>query len=277
MSFVLRKQLYLYLLLLLVVVTAMIALRHTINRAARPPASPRDYPEIMASGELRVVTDYNSIGYYVSGDSAIGFQLEMMQALEKEWGVKVQLTLENNLDDNLEGLHYQRYDLVARNIPVNAQLKDIFSFTLPLMLNKQVLVQRKALYNDSIDPIRQQLDLAKKTIYVAKDSPAMLRLSNLSHEIGDTIFVEEHPTYEAEQLVMMVAAGDIDFTVCDEKLALRLAKSLEEIDVVTDIGFTQFEAWAVRRDSPLLLDSLNSWLGRFKGTKAFRAIYDRYY
>ena len=89
--------------------------------------------------------------------------------------------------------------------------------------------------------------------------------------------MEEHPTYEAEQLVMMVAAGDIDFTVCDEKLALRLAKSLEEIDVVTDIGFTQFEAWAVRRDSPLLLDSLNSWLGRFKGTKAFRAIYDRYY
>lgn len=259
------------------VVTTMIALYLSIRRGERPPSSPRDFQEIVESGELRVVTDYNSIGYFVAGDSATGFQLEMMRALEKEWGVKVQLTLENSLEENLEGLHFHRYDLVARNIPVNAKLKDDFAFTIPITLNKQVLVQRKRIYNDSIDPIRQQLQLAKKTIYVAKESPAILRLANLSHEIGDTIFVEEDPVYGAEQLVMMVAAGDIDFTVCDEMLALRLAKTIEEIDVVTDIGFTQFEAWAARRDSPLLLDSLNSWLERFMKTKTYKTIYNRYY
>lgn len=272
-----KKQLFLYLLLLVAAIVAMVWLRNVINRTTKPPSAPRDYREIMASGELNVVTDYNSIGYYVSGDSTQGFQLEMMQALEEEWGVKVRLTLENNLDENLKGLLYHRYDLVARNIPVNSQLKDKFSFTNPFTLNKQVLVQRKAAYNDSIEPIRQQLKLAKKTIHVAKDSPAILRLNNLSHEIGDTIFIREDPTYEAEQLVMMVAAGDIDFTLCDEKVALRLAKILPEIDVETDISFTQFESWAVRRDSPVLLDSLNSWLDRFRNTEAFARIYDKYY
>ncbi len=272
-----KKQLFLYLLLLVAAIVAMVWLRNAINRTTKPPSAPRDYREIMASGELNVVTDYNSIGYYVSGDSTQGFQLEMMQALEEEWGVKVRLTLENNLDENLKGLLYHRYDLVARNIPVNSQLKDKFSFTNPFTLNKQVLVQRKAAYNDSIEPIRQQLKLAKKTIHVAKDSPAILRLNNLSHEIGDTIFIREDPTYEAEQLVMMVAAGDIDFTLCDEKVALRLAKILPEIDVETDISFTQFESWAVRRDSPVLLDSLNSWLDRFRNTEAFARIYDKYY
>jgi membrane-bound lytic murein transglycosylase MltF len=273
----LKKQLFLYLLLLVAAIVAMVWLRNAINRTTKPPSALRDYREIMASGELNVVTDYNSIGYYVSGDSTQGFQLEMMQALEEEWGVKVRLTLENNLDENLKGLLYHRYDLVARNIPVNSQLKDKFSFTNPFTLNKQVLVQRKAAYNDSIEPIRQQLKLAKKTIHVAKDSPAILRLNNLSHEIGDTIFIREDPTYEAEQLVMMVAAGDIDFTLCDEKVALRLAKILPEIDVETDISFTQFESWAVRRDSPVLLDSLNSWLDRFRNTEAFARIYDKYY
>ncbi|WP_294070108.1 transporter substrate-binding domain-containing protein [Proteiniphilum sp. UBA1028] len=273
----LKKQLFLYLLLLVAAIVAMVWLRNAINRTPKPPSALRDYREIMASGELNVVTDYNSIGYYVSGDSTQGFQLEMMQALEEEWGVKVRLTLENNLDENLKGLLYHRYDLVARNIPVNSQLKDKFSFTNPFTLNKQVLVQRKAAYNDSIEPIRQQLKLAKKTIHVAKDSPAILRLNNLSHEIGDTIFIREDPTYEAEQLVMMVAAGDIDFTLCDEKVALRLAKILPEIDVETDISFTQFESWAVRRDSPVLLDSLNSWLDRFRNTEAFARIYDKYY
>ena len=201
----------------------------------------------------------------------------MILALEKEWGIKVNLFLENSLDENLEGLLTMRYDLVARNIPVNIKLKDTFAFTNPITLNKQVLVQRKQEYNDSVEPIRQHLDLAGKTIRVANDSPVILRLNNLSHEIGDTIFIVEDPTYETEQLVMMVASGDIDFTVCDEKMAIQLSKVLPEIDIETDISFTQLESWSVRKDSPVLLDSLNSWLDRFKTTPAFKRIYRKYY
>ena len=51
---------------------------------------------------------------------------------------------------------------------------------------------------------------------------------------------------------MMVAGGDIDFTVCDEVLARKLAKEMPEIDVDTDISFTQLESWAVRKESPVL-------------------------
>lgn len=272
-----RKRLYLYLLLLIVAVVVMILLRTGIKTSRNILSAPRDYSEIIASGELNVVTDYNSIGLYVSGDSLQGFQREMILALEKEWGIKVNLFLENSLDENLEGLQTMRYDLVARNIPVNIQLKDTFAFTNPITLNKQVLVQRKQEYNDSIEPIRQHLDLAGKTIHVAGDSPAILRLKNLSHEIGDTIFIVEDTTYETEQLVIMVASGDIDFTVCDEKMAMRLARVLPEIDIETDISFTQLESWAVRKDSPVLLDSLNSWLHRFKATATFRQIYRKYY
>lgn len=237
----------------------------------------RDYAQIEQSGVLNVATDYNSIGYYVSGDSVMGFQYEMMRALEKAWSVKVHVFLENSLDDNLKGLLTQKYDLVARSIPVNTELKGTFAFTQSIILNKQVLVQRKALYNDSIPPIRQHLDLGKRVIYVPEDSPAMLRLKNLSHEIGDTIYIRQNTTYEAEQLVMMVASGDIDFTVCDQKVAKQLAERFPEIDIETDISFTQLESWAVRKDAPVLLDSLNAWLNRFRETKEFRKIYERYY
>jgi membrane-bound lytic murein transglycosylase F len=37
-----------------------------------------------------------------------------------------------------------------------------------------------------------------------------------------------------------------------------------EIDVETDISFTQLESWAVRKESPILLDSLDSWLSRYR-------------
>jgi len=78
-------------LLLVIAVATMIGLRYAMNRSQKPPSTPRDYNEIMASGELNVVTDYNSIGYYVSGDSTHGISAGMIRALEKEWGMRVHL------------------------------------------------------------------------------------------------------------------------------------------------------------------------------------------
>jgi ABC-type amino acid transport substrate-binding protein len=104
-----------------------------------------------------------------------------------------------------------------------------------------------------------------------------LRIRNLSHEIGDTIFVKEDPTYGQEQLAMMVAAKEIDYAVCDEIVAARVARSIPEIDYSTLIGFTHLEAWAVSEKSPILLDSLNVWIKEVKKTKEYTKIYQKYY
>lgn len=270
-----KKTLIVYVALLLMTVYLMVVL-FTRSKESQT-VLPRDFSDIENSGELNIVTDYNSVGYHVSGDTIAGFQYELIKALERDWKLKVNVFLENSLEENLSGLQQGKYDVVARNIPVNTQLREQFNFTESINLNKQVLVQRKLAFNDSIAPIRQHLDLAKKTIHVHKDSPVILRLQNLSHEIGDTIFIVENARYETEQLVMMVAGGDIDFTVCDEVVAKQLSEQLPEIDVETDISFTQMESWAVRKDSPVLLDSLNGWLARFLKSREFRKMYGRYY
>ena len=49
------------------------------------------------------------------------------------------------------------------------------------------------------------------------------------------------------------------------------------IDINTAISFTQFYSWGVSKQSPVLLDSLNTWLERFKKGKEYRKIYKRYY
>ncbi len=271
------RRLTIYFILLFLAILAMVLLWRSMNRSREWTGAERDLYEILESGELNVVTDYNSIGYFVSGDTVQGFQLELMNALEEEWGIRVNLFLENSLEDNLNGLNQQRYDLIARSIPVNTELRGRVAFTVPITINKQVLVQRKAEFNDGIEPIRQHLELAKREIHVARHSPAILRLNNLAQEMGDTIFIVEDPTYEVEQLVIMVAAGDIDFTICDEKVAMQLMSAMPEIDIETDISFTQLESWAVREDSPVLLDSLNSWLTRFKKTSRFQQIQEKHY
>jgi membrane-bound lytic murein transglycosylase MltF len=75
----------------------------------------------------------------------------------------------------------------------------------------------------------------------------------------------------------MVARGDIDYAVCDQRIA-EIAKSrFPEIDIKTDISFTQLQSWAVRKESTILLDSLNSWFGTIRDAGLYDRIYKRYY
>lgn len=75
----------------------------------------------------------------------------------------------------------------------------------------------------------------------------------------------------------LVAHGDIDYAVCEESIARAAADSLPQIDINTAISFTQFYSWGVSKQSPVLLDSLNAWLERFKKGKEYQKIYKRYY
>ena len=77
--------------------------------------------------------------------------------------------------------------------------------------------------------------------------------------------------------MIMVAKGDIDYAVCGQQIARMTQKNLPEVDILTDVSFTQLQSWAVRKDSPVLLDSLNSWLQQIKNSGLYDQIYKRYY
>ncbi|MDU1889257.1 MAG: transporter substrate-binding domain-containing protein [Dysgonomonas sp.] len=269
----LKKKVYI-IFLVAVVVLALSWILLTIDKR---PDQTRDYPQIEASAVLNIVTDYNSVGYFVSGDTLAGFNHDLIQLLQLQVPFKIEVQLEAGLNKSIEGLKAGKYDILARNIPITSEMRDSLSFTDPVAQNRQVLVQRKKTYNDEIEPLRSHLNLAKKTLYVPANSPAILRIRNLSHEIGDTIFIKEDSIYGSEQLIMKVAAKEIDYAVCDEKIASRVAQSLPEIDHSTLIGFTHLEAWAVNSQSPILLDSLNVWIRRIKDTPEYDKLYKRYY
>ncbi|MDR0412388.1 MAG: transporter substrate-binding domain-containing protein [Dysgonamonadaceae bacterium] len=224
----------------------------------------RDYPEIKSSGILNIVTEYNLIDYYVSGDSVAGLQYSLCKYLEQCSGLKVKIHLENNLNTCISRLENNDFDVIARHIPVTTESKNRFVFTVPIARSKQVLVQRKASGNDSTAYIHTQIDLANKTLHVPKNSPVIFRLENLSEEIAEPIHIEEISDYTAEQLIYMVSDGYIDYAVVDNEIARKNLPLFPNIDIRIDISFTQFQAWAVRESAPALLDSLNRWLPGYR-------------
>ncbi|RHJ83247.1 transporter substrate-binding domain-containing protein [Parabacteroides sp. AM08-6] len=270
-----HKLIGVYIGLLIIAIATMIMLWRLKNKPEIIPS--RDYPEIKKEGVLRMVTEYNQSGYYVAGDTIEGFQYELSQAIAKLSGLEVQTHLVMSLTESFKELSDNNCDVIARNIPVNSDIKEEYLFTEPIVLNKQVLVQRTEKANNGIKPIRNQLDLAGKTLYIPQNSPALLRLQNLGHEIGDTIYVKEDELYSSEQLAIMVAKGDIDYAVCDQQIARLSQQQLPELDIETDISFTQLQSWAVRKDAPILLDSLNSWLQQIRENGIYKEIYKKYY
>lgn len=270
------KKLFRYLVPVVIVLALLFSLRNC-EKKEKPVGHPRDYAAIAKEGTLRVATEYNSISFYVDGDTVSGFHYELIEAFARDKGLKVEVNPLMSFEERLKGLSEGQYDVIAYGILATSELKDSLLLTSPIVLNKQVLVQRKEnSENDSLY-IRSQLDLARRTLHVVKGSPSILRIRNLGNEIGDTIYIQEIEKYGDEQLIALVAHGDIDYAVCDESIAEAAADSLPQIDINTAISFTQFYSWAVSKQSPVLLDSLNTWLDKFQKEKEYRKIYQKYY
>lgn len=271
-----KLRLFRYLVPVIIILALIFTFRYC-GKQEKPLGHPRDYAAIAKEGILRVATEYNSISFYVDGDTISGFHYELIQAFARDKRLKAEITPVMSFEERLKGLSEGRYDVIAYGILATSKLKDSLLLTSPIVLNKQVLVQRKENGENNSLYIRNQLDLARRTLHVVKGSPSILRIQNLGNEIGDTIYIKEIEKYGPEQLISLVAHGDIDYAVCDESIARAVADSLSQIDINTAISFTQFYSWAVSKQSPVLLDSLNTWLDKFQKKSEYQKIYKKYY
>lgn len=242
-----------------------------------------DWKEIKKRGKLVAVTNFNTIDYFIYNGQPMGFQFELLQRFAEYSGMQLEIIASNDMMDMNSKLMDGECDLIAVNLPVTSENESLFAFTEPLMQSKQVLVQRKpnnlinlsdTSSNDHF--IKNPLDLGDKTVIVQRNTAYVQRLKNISGEIGKNIEIIEVPEDE-EQLIQFVAGGEIDYTVCDERIAQVNQNYYPQIDVSTVLSFPQNLSWAVRKDSRVLLSELNKWLLQFKFSSQYAILYNKYY
>ncbi len=238
---------------------------------------------IRQEGVLKVVTEYNSISYFIYRGQPMGYQFEMLQALANHLDLELEVSVSNDLDKNFRDLKEGVVDLIAMNLTVTADRKQQVSFTSPLLQTRQVLVQRKPERWENMqrkqlenNVLRSQLDLAGKTIYVQAGSVYANRLMTLSNEIGGGIRINE-VQLESEQLVQRVALGEIDYTICDENVGLVNTTYFPQIDVGTAVSFPQNVAWAVHLGSDSLKAEIDHWIDEYKGSRSYALLYNKYF
>ena len=247
------------------------------------PERTTNLERIREKGSLRVVTEYNSISYFIYRGQPLGFQYEMLQALANHLDLELEVVVNNELDQNFRDLEEGNVDLIAMNLTVTSERKKNVDFTVPLLQTRQVLVQRKPKHWEDMNQrqlqsnvLWNQLDLAGKTVYVQSGSVYADRLRSLSDEIGGGIDIRE-VQFESEQLVQRVALGEIDYTVCDENVGLVNSLYFPQLDVSTAISFPQNVAWAVHPQSDSLRTEINRWLSEYKHDRKYAILYNKYF
>jgi membrane-bound lytic murein transglycosylase F len=257
---------------------------HTGSKTSKSQYVSFDLDSIRARRKLIAVTDINSTNYFIYKGEPMGFNYELLKSFSDHIGIDLEIVTENHLDKAFEMLNSGEADLIAIGLTVNSSRKLDIQFTEPIEETRQVLVQRKpenwrALTADDIDKrlIRNQLDLAKKTVYVQEGSSHVERLVTLASEIGDSINIVEVP-YDSEKLIRNVAEGEVDYTVCDENVAEVNATYYPGIDINTPVSFPQNIAWGVRKkNSEKLLQELNQWITSYKRTESYALLYAKYF
>ncbi|GAB4299610.1 MAG: transporter substrate-binding domain-containing protein [Marinilabiliales bacterium] len=244
----------------------------------------RDLNDIIASKSITFITNNNSTDYFIYKGKPMGFQYELIQLLGKELNVNTIIKVNNDLNQSFDSLLSGKCDIIAIGLTSTNERKKIVDFTVPITQTKQVLIQRlpdgyeKMSKNDINNHlIRNLLKLGGKTVYIQKGSAFYDRLMNLSEEIGQTINIVELDSCEVEEIIRKVSEGKYDYTVCDQNVAIVNSLYYPNLDIKTEISFSQNLAWALRKDADSLEIFINNWLQKLKKTSKYKVLYNKYY
>lgn len=275
------KHIIVYLLLLVVLVSCS-----TQNKeASKTPAKQVDLPQILKRGKLIALTGYNAYSYFIYKGKPMGYEYELLKLLGEYLNVEIEIKVKAGIGEMIDGLNNFEGDLIAFNLTVTKERTNSLAFTDYLSTTKQVLVQRRPenwrrMRMDNIEDalIRSPLELEGKTVYVRANSAYLSRMKHLSEEIGGDINIIEAPdSLTTEDLIRMVAEGEIDYTISDENIAELNQAYYPILDVSTEVSLPQKIAWALRKNSPQLLDTINTWLKKMRKKTEYYVIYNKYY
>lgn len=253
--------------------------------------SPRidDLPAMRRRRAVRVLTSYSPTNYFVSNGRAYGFEYSLLKDYEAylndgsgygDLPVHVEFIPlpERELVSALtSGLG----DVIAAGLNHASKPPPGTAFTQPYLsgINTVFITHKQA------PPIESVADLAGRNVFVRPVGNYYEALGELNARLGEmgmpaVRMVRVKGVSTAEDLMEMVNAGLIDLSVTESHLA-ELWSSVFGNLVVFDTEPLQRGsslAWMVRRENPLLLQSLNTFIEANKrGTLSGNIYFNRYF
>lgn len=230
----------------------------TFSRNNRSAKEESQNTEHALPDTLRVATLYSPSSYFIYRDEPMGYDYSLVKQFADDRGMTLDLIVASNLHSMIAMLDSGKVDLAAYEIPVTAEYRYKVIPCGPETMTHQVLVQPIKKGEPLITDVTQ---LVGKEIFVESHSKYLHRLENLNNELGGGLKIHqvERDTIITEDLIEMVATGEIPLTVVDSDIARVNRKYYPSLDISLAVSFPQRARWGVSPKMQWLADSVDAY------------------
>ena len=239
----------------------------------------RDLDVIRNEGKLRVIIDYNYIDYFIYMGKPMGMKYEMLQKMARDLDVKLEFAVVRSQAQTIFGLQSGKYDLVAKDIIIaHDAFGEKADFTTPVGSTRPILVQRKKSDNQTqqADFIHDFFDLSGQTVVIPQNAFFTDDIKYMGEKVLPSLNIVEYPAHNSEELVAKVAAGEIDYTVCGERIAIFYARKYPQLDVSVPMGINSETAWVVNKNAVNLKEYVDAWLNKYLASNDYAMLQKKY-
>lgn len=235
-----------------------------------------DLPQMHAQGELRALTLSSPASYFIYRDREMGYEYELCSMLASDLGMHLKMIVAPNAATMLKMLERGEGDMIAYNMPITVENKRKFMYCGREFLTHQVLVQQK---KQAVDMVRSVTGLIDKTVVVHQGSRYLSRLESLNEELGGGIKIRAipHDSLTEEDLIGLVAAGKIDYTVANNNVAQFNSTFYGNLNTSLSVSFSQRSSWMVRKSAPKLGEAINRWFKENRFSDKYQEVTERYF
>ncbi len=248
-----------------------------------------DLKEIRKRKTIRALVSYSKTNFFFDKGSPKGFEYEMLNGYDaflnrdaKKLTDRIRIVfVPVPFSKILQYLVDGRGDIAAAGLTITPQREKLVAFTKPYLPN----VKEVVILNESVKDVQTLSDLSGKLVYMEKGTSYIQHLRELSRKLVEEgkepirIMVDEN-NLVAEDILDLVNADILKITVGEEHTAEAWAGALKNIVVRKDLTINtggQF-GWAVRKNNPELLASLDDYLKENKkGSLMGNILFKRYF
>ncbi len=253
----------------------------------RPPTIPhptvdRDLDLLRSGGVLRVITRYNSSNYFIHRGGQAGFDFELINHFAQAQGLSVEVIVPKNDEDMISLLNDGRGDVICAGLVPHPSLERWVVATRPTnFVHKVVVLPANSPRDDNLE------SLSGLTLTIPAEDGFRNELLALKDEQRLRFFVSTgRPGADPEELLAMVAHGQIEAVVVDDIIARAAMMHMDNLKTGPILSASQPTAWYVRENCPELKSALNKYLhenfwvdqdGLSRRSQTYGIIYDRYF
>ncbi|HEY3317410.1 MAG TPA: basic amino acid ABC transporter substrate-binding protein [Coriobacteriia bacterium] len=202
----------------------------------------------------------------LEGNKAVGFDVDLMDAIGKEMGLKVVFQTEQ-FDTLIASLQANKFDLIASSMTITDDRKKLIDFSDPMFDSNQSLAMKKgSKYN-------APADLKGKKIGVQSGTTGEQWATENLKPAGATLV----PFKTATEAFSALQAGNVDAVVNDLPVTVDLVKDpAKGLEIVKQIPTGEQYGFAVNKSNPELLKAVNAALKKVKDSGEYDAIYKKW-